>query len=168
MPTIPEHDPPAFEKQVTGRFAFLESEYGFEYAWTKAQNDDPRDSCIVGRFQKADCRIDIAWNATAMSLGALIRLNRNGLTGNVRYVYFEPFVEFSTEGAISPVIPQIYPKMSISQIEKVMRRREILFSSDGLENALAELAIRMEKHFATVFAATVDQIQKYHRWYEHR
>lgn len=154
-----------FESAVKGRFGFLETDHGFRFAGVRDVNDDPRDSYSVARYRRSDMRIDIAWNPMARSLGVLLRMDAAALSRTERFVYLEPFIEFATQGTIPPVVPQIYPGMSIKRLEQAVMMREELFRH-GIGEALEGLASRLREYYPKIRDASVDTILQYGRWYK--
>jgi hypothetical protein len=165
--TISKSQSDAFEAAVTEHFVFLEQDFGLTYAGSTTVQEDPRDSYVVARYQREDFRVDIAWGPVDMSLGVLIRLNNSGLRRRERYVYFEPFIEFTSEGSLLPVVPQIYPSMSIGGIEEAMKRRSHLFEHE-FSDVLGQIAERLRMHLATLENVPTEMVRKYLDWYQAR
>ena len=117
--------------------------------------------------REREFRIDITWNPFARSLGILIRVDNEELKRRERYVYLEPFIEFTSGGNSSPVVPQIYPGMSVGKIEKTMQQRDELFAC-GVIETLIKLAERLRKYLASVRNCPTETIRKYHEWYQSR
>ncbi|QDT51344.1 hypothetical protein Pan258_54330 [Symmachiella dynata] len=162
--SIPDSENDAFEAASKQHFAFLESEYGFRFAGMKEVAEAPRDSYVVAKYWNNDIRIDVAWNAMAMSVGVLIRRNDKCLSRRERYIYLEPFIEFASDGSVTPVIPQIYPGMSVSKIKGVMGKREKTFGA-GLDQPIRAISERLKKYLSNIRDASSDVVRQYHQWY---
>ncbi len=131
----------SFEKVVTDNFGFLERDYEFKFTGIHEVNDGPRDQGVIARYSQNEVRIEIGWSATEGSLAVLVKTNSEGLARAEKYVYFEPFVEYASSGKINPIVPQIYPGMSVGRIEKAMMQREKCFQ-DGVAGVVKILASR--------------------------
>jgi len=164
---IPDSENAAFEPAVKQHFSFLADQHSFQFAGVREVDDGPRDRGVVARYRQAEVRIDIGWSAIEGSLAVLIRLDAKGLARNERYVYLEPFVEFTTDGAVAPVVPQIYPGMSVRRIEETMRSRKELFQN-GIGEVLERVASRLREYYALICGASVETVRQYHKWYQGR
>jgi len=162
--SIKKSESDEFEVAVTNVFSFLEHDFNFSYIGSKTIQEDPRDSYVVAKYRRNNSRINIAWNPFAMSIIVLIRLNNDELGRREKYIYFEPFVEFSSNGSLTPVVPQIYPGMSIGKIEKAMEQRKKCFDA-GIVSVVEVLAKRLREYYSTVESASADTINQYHKWY---
>ncbi len=165
--SIAQDNVDAFERAVATRFEFLEGEFGLSYVGTEAVQEDPRDSYIAARYGTGDFRVEVVWNPVAMSLVVLVRLSNVALGRRERTVYFEPFVEFVSEGAIIPVAPQVYPGMSIGRIEKTMQARESLFVH-GINGALDAIADKLKAYLPCLDGSSEEVVRAYHEWYKSR
>jgi hypothetical protein len=165
--SIPQNDIDAFEAAALKHFSFLETDFNLRSSGTNTVEDDPRDSCVIVKFRQHEFRVDIVWNPFAMSLGVLIRVESSELGRRERYVYLEPFIEFISNGETVPFIPQIYPGMSVSKIEKAMDQRQELFAG-GVESSLGELAGRLRDYLGGIRGCSVETIRKYQAWYQSR
>jgi hypothetical protein len=153
--------------EATQAFLFLEQDLGFTCAGSSTVEEDPRDSYVVVKYRREDFRVDVAWNPSAMSLGILVRLDNQDLRRREKSVYFEPFLEFASHGAITPVVPQIYPGMSDAMIVEAMKGRKQVFES-GLGELLGKIAERLRTHLTSLQNASVETVRNYHHWYRSR
>lgn len=153
-----------FEKSAIYNFIFLEENYGFSYIGVAAAQEDPRDSYVSARYRLGDLRVDIVWNPVAMSLGILIKLNMGNLSGKERYIYFEPFVEFISKGLVEPIVPQIYPCMSLGEIKKSMAQRAKCFEN-GVPHIIESLAKKFKGYYCLLEVVPITVIRQYHAWY---
>lgn len=163
--SIPKTDIDAFEAAVTKRFAFLEQDFNLRYSGLKIDDADPRDTGMVARYSKDEFRVSIAWAPFEMSLSVLIRLSNTDLGRRERYVYLEPFIAFVTNGAVRPVVPQIYPGMSVRKIEEAMELRSRLFEN-SVGHTLETVSSRLKEYYMTIRAASADDVRQYHQWYQ--
>jgi len=163
--SIPKTDIDAFEAAVRKQFAFLEQDFNLRYSGLEIDEEHPRDTGMVARYSQDDFRVSIAWAPFEMSLSVLIRLSNAGLGRRERYVYLEPFIEFVTNGAVRPVVPQIYPGMSIRKIEEAMELRSRLFEN-SIGQTLETVSSRLKTYYMTIRDASADDVRQYHQWYE--
>ncbi len=97
----------------------------------------------------------------------LILLDNDEFKRRERYSYLEPFIAFSTDGSVSPILPQIYPGMGTGKIEKTMERRDKLFAH-GVEGTLQAIAEKLNSYLPQIMTVTPETIRDYHSWYESR
>ena len=164
---MPDSENAAFESAVKQHFSFLEDQHDFHFAGVREVNDSPRDKGVVARYRQASVQMDIGWSAIEGSLAVLIRLDTEGLARNERYVYLEPFIEFTSDGAVTPIVPQIYPGMSVRRIEETIRLREELFQN-GMGEVLERVASRLREHYLSIYGVSVETVHQYHKWYQGR
>lgn len=162
---IPQQYLETFKSTVTNAFSFLVTDFDLQYVGLNTVDDDPCDSYVVAKYRQNEFRIDIAWNPYAMSLSVLIRLDNNELGRRERYLYLEPFIEFTSGGEISPIVPQIYPGMSIGKIEKAMKRRADLFAR-GVGESLCGVAKRLQSHLLSIRSCSATTVRDYQTWYQ--
>jgi len=156
-----------FETVIESDFQFLKTDMGFAYQGVRAEGDDPRDTCLLARFTRDEERVDVAWNEMAKSLSILIRVANDELLHKERYVYFEPFVEFITNGRALPIAPQLFPRFNIKAIETVMRQRQDAFKN-GISDPMNLLSKKVADNLAAVLTATTEAIRNYQQWYANR
>lgn len=156
-----------FKESIETDFAFLKDKYGFACSGIRYVDDDPRDKCLLARFTKGSERIDVACNELGKSLNILIRLCNDTLETSERYLHFEPFIAFLTNGKVAPIVPQLFPRMSMTSIDSTMRQRDVTFS-EGIAGPMASLAKRLAAYLETAQAASIDSIRAYHAWYNSR
>ncbi len=154
----------SFEKAVVGNFSFLETEHGFRFTGVREVNDGPRDQGVVARYSREDTKIEIGFSSTEGSLIVLIKTNAAGLSRTERYFYFEPFVEFTSGGKAKPIVPQIYPGMSVRRIEDAMEQRSKCFEK-GVVGVVEDLAKKFSEYYPIIESVSVETIKQYHRWY---
>ena len=83
---------------------------------------DPREITVVIRYKSEDHQIDIGWGISEKAIGILIwnkNCYNNSSIDKKIYIYFEPFIEFFTNGKDKPIIPQMYPKMSVKKLAAI-------------------------------------------------
>lgn len=124
---------------------------------------DPRDSSIVARFITEELQIEIGWNALELSLAILIKYRTLALPGSKKYIYFEPFIEFVTNGKERAIVPYITEKMNIRNIELTMDRRRSLFAK-GLENVAGHLGRKLQIFLPRIESSSAEEISAYHEW----
>jgi hypothetical protein len=152
-----------FCNAVTEHFAFLGKFGAIASGTRRVGGADPRDASIASRYIGPDWRIDIGWSSIELSLAILIKIDRSNFSRADSYVYFEPFVEFATDGQEKAVVPYITENMSIRSIENAMQRRQSVFEL-GLEPVVAALSRKAERLLPRVLAAPTDEILAYHVW----
>ena len=158
----------SFEEIIKKEFVFLEKSYEFIYSGLNCVDEDPRDSFVAAKYRRFERRIDIVWNSFAMSLGILIKQDHlEQLKRRESFIYFEPFIEYMSCGSVKPIIPQIYPKMSVGKIEKTILARKKCFKN-GVEPVIPSLAKRLIENYDAVNLPTLEQVRKYHEWYINR
>jgi hypothetical protein len=155
----------AFEAEAIKAFTFLEHDYGFHLARPATVQESPRDSYIVVKYRRCDFRVDVVWSDFELYLGVLVRLNNTNLKRHEKSVYLEPFIEFTSDGFLAPIVPQIYPGMSDGKIELAMRRRAQLFKH-GYRKTLAAVAERLNQNMMQIENAPTEIIRQYHDWYQ--
>ena len=154
--------------RIKKSFEFLEKEFGFTFSGLRVINNGSlRDSGVVAKYRSNQIRIDIGWSPAEFSLSILLRLEDARLTRKERYIYFEPFIEFISNGVMHPIIPQIYHGMSVAKIDEAIEKRKDLFAK-GSADAVDLLAKRLHDHFTEIQSTAIDVIRKYHEWYESR
>ncbi len=164
MSNIAHHDDQSFEEMVKVSFGFAESAFRMRFCGVRPSGgDDPRDAALVARYTGSRFRFDIGWNEFELSLAVLINFDNPDLKRHERYVYFEPFVEYLTEGEETAIVPYVAENMSIRQIEAVMKRRRSVFQR-GLSSVVEEVGRKVQYHFRKLVDASAEQVQGYHQW----
>lgn len=161
---IAKSDIDEFEKAAIEGFMFLESDFGFKYSGLKIVQEDPRDSYVAAKYRSDSLRVDVVWNPLEMSISVFIRLNNYDLDRRKRYLYFEPFIEYMSEGLMKPIVPQIYPGMSVRNIECAMEQRNKCFEN-GVSQVVKALAEKVREYFRVIDSMTNDDLERYHEWY---
>ena len=161
----PDPEIATFERAIRQCCGFLESDQGFQFTGVREFNDGPRDRGLVAGYRQGEARIRIGWGALEGSLVVSVRLDADNLNRAERWVYLEPFVEFVSNGEVAPVVPQIYPGMSVRKIEKAITLREQLFQN-GVGGALETLASRLREYYGVIRAAPPETIRQYHQWFQ--
>ncbi|MEE9354005.1 MAG: hypothetical protein V3U75_00290 [Methylococcaceae bacterium] len=154
----------SFERIILDNFSFLETDYGFRFTGIREINNSPHDQGVVARYSHEKTRIEIGCSTMEGSLTVLIKTKIDGLARAERHLYFEPFVEFYSSGKIKPIVPQLYPGMSVRRIEEAMEQREKCFK-DGLVGVVEILAKKFSEYFSLIDSASVETIKQYHKWY---
>jgi hypothetical protein len=155
-----------FESQVRDAFAFLETERRIIFSGTRSVDGDPRDAGLVACYRADDIRVDIGWNEFELSLAVLIRLNRDELAKQARYVYLDAFVEYISGGKKQGVVPQIYPRMSEERINDAMNKRQDLFQKTSFVEILEKLAEQLRNYIGDIQNVSPEIINNYQRWFE--
>jgi hypothetical protein len=157
-----------FEEIVISTFNFLESELNMHRRKLRISNrNDLRDAAVSIRFESSSHRFEIAWGIGQDGLGILI-YNKSCLETSTIYnkncfVYFEPFLEFLTNGEAEPIVPQIYPKMSTNKIIKTMNERKKLFET-SLAELIERLANKFKANFETIISKDITSYKEFHKW----
>lgn len=153
-----------FATKVRKHFAFLEDVAALKYAGVRISGgSDPRDRALVARYERDDMRVDIGWNSAECSLAVLLKYEQDGLFGNNRYIYLEPFIEFFTNGQTKPIVPYVREQMAIKEIQAVADQRINLFKN-GLDAVMSALAVRMESFLRELESIPLATIEGYHQW----
>lgn len=164
---LSETEKTGFTALVEKHFAFLKSEAGLAFKGVDSVDEGPRDSYVIAKYRNGAHRFHIAWAPVEMSLNIRLRVERHGLSSREQSIYAEPFIEFMTQGKVTPVIPQVYQAMSVSRIQRAMDARAKLFAG-GLAGAVEALAERFKAYYPQIRDASLDTIRAYHCWYKDR
>lgn len=164
---VSEAERTEFAAMVERYFTFLKNEGGLSLVGVDSVDEGPGDSYVTIKYRNGTHRLDIAWAPVEMSLGILLRVEKVGLSRREQSIYSEPYIEFITQGRVAPLVPQIYPRMSIGSIRKAMDARARLFAG-GLGGVVERLAHRFRTHYPEICDASLDTIRAYHRWYKVR
>ncbi len=124
---------------------------------------DPRDAALVARYSGSDSRFDIGWNEFELSLSVLVKFDHCNLPRQECYVYFEPFIEYLTQGQEKAIVPYVTERMSVRSMESVMEQRKTLFAQ-GLEPVIRALGKKMKANFGVLMSVSQEQVQGYHKW----
>ncbi len=165
--SVSETERAEFAALIGKRFAFLWSEGGLLLTSVRSVDEGPRDSNVVATYRSGACRVDVGWAPVEMSLSIRVRLERDVLSRRERYIYAEPFIAFITQDKVAPIVPQVYPGMSVSSLQRTMDARVTLFAG-GLSGVVETLAIRLRTFFPEIRDASADAVRAYHRWYRDR
>lgn len=157
-----------FEGLVIESFGFLENEFNMSRGKVRILNPkDPREVTARIRYESDSHRIDVGWGISENGIGILIwsKLCRDDMSipKDKCYVYFEPFVEYLTNGFEKPISPQVYPKMSVSKILKIMDERRKLFELP-LPEIVRRLAIKMKSNFELILSKDIKAYIEFHEW----
>lgn len=152
-----------YEALVRKNFDFL-IELGHNYRGARQVGvPHHRDCELITRYEERSVRMDIGWSPSSLALSILLKYNDIAVSNSMRYVYFEPFVEFSSGGAQLPVVPYITEHMRISTIETIVRQRAVLFEA-GLTLVMDKLAHRFLEYFPRLRVVSAQQVCEYHQW----
>lgn len=157
-----EDDRREFEEVIQKHFDFL-SVAGFRARGTRKIGTEGRDSGYVSRFESPDLRIKIGWSSFELSLIVTLKHTMSSLSDDQRYTYFEPLVQFLSEGGESAIVPYVTHRMSARRLLRVMEEREAVFAQ-GLEPVAQKLAEKLNAHLTEVQSVSADQILRYHDW----
>jgi len=152
-----------FPEQVQVLFSFLEEQHGFGCHGSR-RHGKGRDDCFIVRYVRDDVRMDIGWAPVELTIGILLRFENRKLDEMDCYVHFEPFLHYLSQGNVRPIIPQVYPTMTISQIQATADARNQLFDN-GYRQVLEQLAERLCIHLPRLNATTDEEILNYQKWY---
>jgi len=158
-----------FGQLVTTSFAFLERDHGMKRAAPRVSNrNEARDLVITVRYDSEEFRLDIAWGAEENALGILIwrkdEAGNSQFDSKKRFVYFEPFVEYLSGGSETPIIPPIFPGMSVTNMCRVMEERQDLFRSP-LSELVDRLANRLRTHLPDIMRREASDFENFHKWF---
>lgn len=161
---VDSSSPADFERVATQCFHFLVAELGMKQSPLRSVGgDDPRDSALVVRYTRDDMRIDIGWGANELALIVGVTFNRPGLNRRERHVYFEPFIEFLSQGQQSAIVPYVTNHMTTAQLLKLSDKRHAVFEK-GLLGVAKDLSNRVKANFNLLESATLEEIRKHHKW----
>jgi hypothetical protein len=164
MSVTAHHDKQSFEELVTSSFGFVESEAQMTFGGVRASGGtDPRDAALVARYTGSDFRFDVGWSEHELSLAVLINFGQLDVPRAERHVYFEPFVEYLTNGEDQAIVPYIAEGMSIKRIEAVMDQRQAALR-DGLSPVIERVGKKLQTYLGQLRAASADQVSGYHQW----
>jgi hypothetical protein len=162
-----------YEEMIITSFNFLESELNMHRGKVRISNrNDLRDITVSVRFESVSHRLDITWGIYQNGIGILIYnkscLEKSTIHNKNCFVYFEPFVEFLTNGKEKPIIPQIYPKMSTGRIIKVMDARKKIFET-SLALIIERLAKKFRMNYEIIFSKDIVSFTEFSKWFaEHQ
>lgn len=151
-----------FQRLVRGSFTFVELA-GMSFQGVRRIGGDPRDSTLIARYVGPDWRFDVGWNRFELSLSVLVKFDRPKWHRHHCYVYFEPFIEYLTEGQDKAIVPYVTESMDIRSMKSAMLQRRDCFSN-GLEPVLSAIGKKMEKYASIIGAASEEQVLGYHKW----
>lgn len=164
MSNTSHHDKQSFGELIKANFGFVESQFGMRFENVRASGgNNPRDVALMARYSGSAFRFDIGWNEFELSLAVLIKFNKGDLSLYERYVYFESFVEFATDGKEAAIAPYIAENMCIRQIQSVIQKRRSVFRN-GLAPVVKQVARKLQFHFEVLINASPEQVRAYHQW----
>ena len=158
----------SFEKMVSSSFNFLEQNHEMKRGRVRISNRrDPRDVTFQIRYESKKYRFDIGWGIGNNGFGIVVKnklfIEKNILASKECSVHFEPFVEFLTNGSVKPIVPQVYPKMSVSKLCNVADEREELFEQP-LVTLIDRLAEKLKANYTNVTSQDPIVFVEFHRW----
>lgn len=160
----PKHDESSFEELVRDNFDFVEVDAGMTRGRVRSSGgNDPRDAALVMRYSGDAFRFDVVWGEYEMSLTIPVKFNLDELPKIERYVMFEPFIEYLTNGGEQAIVPYLSESMSIRGVEAVMDQRRAVFG-EGLSPVVERLGKKLQTYLGQLRAATDDQVRGYHQW----
>jgi len=158
------HDKKSFEELVVSSFSIVESCAQMSFVGVRTSGGtDPRDAALVARYSGDSLRFDVGWSEYELSLAVLINFERVDVSRAERYVYFEPFVEYLTNGQEKAIVPYVTENMSIKETEATMEQRQAVFR-DGLAPVIEKIGIKLQSYLGQLQTASADQIRGYHQW----
>jgi hypothetical protein len=160
-----EWDRNSFESLVLKCCSFLQADRHMKFTGVREINSDGRDMALVASYHGDRSRVEIGWSELELSLGVLIRLDRADVPRGERWVYLEPFVYFTSDRKVVPVVPQIYYEMTPSQMLTVMEERETVFG-DGLEAVLVAVMVRLDRFVDDMELTSLATLSSYQHWYQ--
>lgn len=159
-----ESDKLRFEKLVRENFDFLQDTPRMKFSGVRSiGGDDPRDAGLVARYSRDDLRVDVGWSKLQSSLTVSLKFEDADIPRKLRHLYFEPFIEFFTQGKDRAIVPYIREGMSIKKILSVSTEREKVFQ-DGLPAVIKAVGRKLRLYFNQIESVPVDLIGKYHDW----
>lgn len=158
-----------FENLVTSAFDFLENLYKMRRNSVRVINkNDPMEVAVKVRFESETHRFDITWAISQYGLGILI-WDKTCIEASTVYnkncsAYFEPLLEFLTNGSEKPIIPQIFPKMPTKKVIEVVEERKRLFDVP-LAEIIDKLAAKLKKYQEVITLLNHCNFEKYNKWF---
>lgn len=151
-----------FDKIVRKRFRSL-CDLGMVARGTRRVGGSHWDSHVVSRFEASDWTVEIAWAKGEQILSMSIKYNKADLSDSERYVFFEPFVEYLTDGREKVIVPYVTKDMSLASLRRHETECRAVFAA-GLEPVVARLAQKLERFLDQVRSASTKEIKGYHAW----
>ncbi|MEZ5959959.1 MAG: hypothetical protein R3C30_05960 [Hyphomonadaceae bacterium] len=151
-----------FDQLISRHFAFLETR-GFAVHEARRVDAEMHDAGVAKRYESPDLRLDIGWSAFEQSLSILLKFDRPQLPGQLRRAYFEPLVEFLSDGVDAPIVPQVRHRMDETELMRLMEQRSFIFES-GLEPVAARLAEKLDGQLREIRSLADERILAYHDW----
>jgi hypothetical protein len=159
-----EEDQTSFESRVRDAFPFLEDIGQMKFVGVRvAGGSAPRDSALVARYVGDHLRLEVGWNEMERSLAVLFRFEREDLGRIERYIYFEPFVEFLTNGQTKAIVPYVREGMSLTQLKMIVDGRKMVFN-EGFTQVIKKLGAKMSLFFGRIRTTSSEDIRGYHAW----
>jgi hypothetical protein len=156
-----------FEAAVTRSFRFLEQEHKMRRMPVRLQDrNSPRDAFAVIRYEGPYAAIDVCWTFSTYAVTVIARVRdqagRIASSNPAYYVYFEPFIDFVSNGAVKPVIP--YPAdYAINALPRVIDRRKLLLQEE-FESTIDQLAERVKTYGTNILDGDNTRFVEFHKW----
>lgn len=163
-----DHDRARFHSLCDKHFEFLLAEYEMTSKCWVISRSSPRDMAFVVRYTGHVSALDIVWGPGDASLGILVRKKTSD--GNVvskntaDWVYFEPYLDFVTGGAVKPIVPPSYPRDSVVKVAKAFEARSKLLSA-SFEQVLSSLADRVKQFGGDMIRGDNSQFVAFHAFF---
>ena len=164
MSFIEHYDKASFEEMVVLSFGFVEAEAGMIFGSVeKSGGRDSRDAALIARYSGQDFRFDVGWSEYELSLCVLIYFKQLNVPRGERYVYFEPFVEYLTDGDDKAIVPYVTESMSIKKIESTIEQRQVVFC-DGLLPVIKKVWRKFQFYMDQMKTTSAEHVNGYHHW----
>jgi hypothetical protein len=138
---------------------------GFSFVKAIEEASGTRDEVFTAVYSSNEMKITIAFSRVEKSINILIRFNSIQVDRRIRWVYFEPYLEYISTGTILPIVPQVYHGMKPSQILSVMKSRDRLFAEQSFDEVLHALSSRFQQVASQIFSVNTENLTQFHVWY---
>lgn len=159
-----ELDEGSFENLIRENFGFLEGEAHMKFLGVRSiGGNDPRDAGLVARYSRNSLRVDVGWSKFVSSLTVSLKFEADEIPRKLRHLYFEPFIEFLTDGREKAIVPYMLEGMSIKEILSLSVKREEVFKA-GLPVVAKAVGEKLRLYFNQVESVTFEQIGQFNEW----
>ncbi len=157
-----------FASAVIAHFSFLESQYAMKRIDVRVvDRGSAQDEGAVVRYLSDNVAVDICWGFAELVISIMIRYpsptGRLSSNDPLKYLYFEPYVEFITQGELTPIVPQVPRTLSKSGFESVLEARESLLDG-GIKGVLEKISSRLQNYGHVVLKGEVEDLREFHEW----
>lgn len=88
---------------------------------------------IALRYRGSFGRLDVGWDESQRDLGVIFFYEGTDLPRLERHVNFEPYMQYATDGTVSPIMLQVRNGMRTSEPERVVLTRGELLEGGFLQ-----------------------------------